>query len=207
MSRVLSTGFGILAAALAAMWTIEIVDTVVLDSELQTNGIHPREFAELDGVLWAPFLHSNFAHLVSNSIPILVLGSLVALRGVRYWAWMTAAIIIIGGGLTWLLGGSGNHIGASGVVFGYFGALMGAAVFERRIAALATALVALFLYSSILVGLIPQIGISWEGHLFGLLAGFATARSLRTPREPEPEIDKNEPQYPWELDEPWLDSN
>lgn len=206
MSRVLSTGFGILAAALVAMWAIEIVDTVALDSELQTNGIHPREFAELDGVLWAPFLHSTFAHLISNSIPLLVLGSLVALRGLRYWTWMTVSIVIIGGGLTWLLGGSGNHIGASGVVFGYFGALMGAAVFERRIAALATALVALFLYSSILVGLIPQIGISWEGHLFGLVAGFGVARSLRTPRQPEPEIDKDDPQYPWELDEPWLEN-
>ena len=119
----------------------------------------------------------------------------------RYWAWITAITIVIGGGATWLLGGSGLHVGASGIVFGYFGAILGAAVFERRVRTLGAALIALGFYSSLIAGVIPQPQISWEGHLFGLLAGVLASKWLAEPRVP-----KGEEPYtpePWELDEPW----
>ena len=115
----------------------------------------------LDGIMWAPFLHTDFGHLASNTVPFLALGGLVAVRGMRYWAWITAITIVIGGGATWLLGGSGLHVGASGVVFGYFGAILGAAVFERRVRTLGAALIALGFYSSLIAGVIPQPQISW----------------------------------------------
>lgn len=183
--RVLKSGFGVVLAAVVLMWGIEIVDSVFFGSRLEVNGIQPRSFEGLDGIIWAPLLHGDFAHLVSNTIPFLVLGGLVAIAGLRKWLKITAIIVVIGGGLTWLFASTATHIGASGVVFGYFGYLIGSAVFERRFAPLIPAAIAIFLYSGIVFGVIPQEGISWEGHLFGAFGGIAAARILRTTRPPQ----------------------
>jgi len=199
--RLLATPVGLMVVGLAVMWGIEALDSVALDDALQRNGLRPREREGLDGILWAPFLHSDFGHVASNSVPFLALGGLVAVRGRRYWGWVTASSILVGGGLTWLVAGTGNHIGVSGVVFGYFGAILGAAVFERHVRALGAALIALGFYSSLIAGLVPQDAVSWEGHLFGLLAGVIMARVLAEPR-PASLDDSHEPE-PWELDEPW----
>lgn len=200
-ARLLLTPIGFMALALAAMWGIEVADSVVLDEALQRNGLRPRRRDGLDGIAWAPFLHSDYGHVASNSVPLLVLGGLVAARGRRYWGWVTCAAILLGGGLTWLLAGDGMHIGASGVVFGYFGAILGAAIFERRIRALGAALIALGFYSSLIAGLVPQEAISWEGHLFGLVGGVIASRALAEPRVTSKDT-PYEPE-PWELDEPW----
>lgn len=200
-ARLLLTPIGLMALALAAMWGIEVADSVVLDEALQRNGLRPRRLDGLDGIAWAPFLHSDYGHVASNSVPLLVLGGLVAARGRRYWGWVTCAAILLGGGLTWLLAGDGIHIGASGVVFGYFGAILGAAIFERRIRALGAALIALGFYSSLIAGLVPQEAISWEGHLFGLVGGVIASRALAEPRVTSKDT-PYEPE-PWELDEPW----
>jgi membrane associated rhomboid family serine protease len=133
---------------------------------------------------------------------MLVLGGLVAARGMRYWAGVTLTAAAVGGALTWLLGGDGNHIGASGVVFGYFGAILGAAIFERRIRAFGAALIALGFYSSLIAGLVPQDFVSWEGHLFGMAAGVIAAKAMAEPRLTPTEY-PDDPE-PWELDEPWL---
>ncbi|MFV0525629.1 MAG: rhomboid family intramembrane serine protease [Acidimicrobiales bacterium] len=196
----IGTALQLLVAAVAVMWAVEIVDTLLLGSRLQANGIQPREAGGLDGILWAPWLHGSFGHLLSNTVPFVVLGGLVALRGLDRLLSVTAIVIVVGGGLTWLFAGSGNHLGASGIVFGYFGALIGSAIWERRLATLAAVLVALMLYSGMVVGLVPQERISWEGHLFGLLAGLLAARLLARP--PEPPVDVPEP---WEADRPWLE--
>ncbi len=177
----LRTAYGWIVLYVAAIWLIEIVDTVALGSRLERDGIHPRELSGLAGILWAPFLHAGWGHVLSNTVPLAVLGGLVGLRGRARWVAVTAITILLGGALTWLLGGSGNHIGASGVVFGFFGALLGAALFERRPAAIAPALVALMLYYGLIVGLVPRAGLSWEGHLFGLVAGLVGARLLVDP--------------------------
>jgi membrane associated rhomboid family serine protease len=198
--RILATGFGFLAMVVVGLWAIEVVDRVVFDQALQRNGIGPRRIDGLDGVLWAPLLHSDWDHLFSNSVPLLVLGWLTMLRGFRYWLAVTIGTALFGGFLVWLFGGGVNHIGASGVVFGYFGALTGAAVRSRKPATLAPALVAIFLYGTMLVGIIPQDDISWESHLFGLIVGFVLAMRL-VPR-PIPE-NTDEIMYPWEIDEPW----
>jgi len=198
-----TSGIALIILAMVIMWTIEIIDTAALDDHLQGGGIHPREVDGLDGILWAPFLHVDFGHLFSNTVPLLVMGGLVSARGFRYWSRATAAIVLVGGFATWLFAGSGNHLGASGVVFGYFGVLLGAAWFERKPAALGGALLAIFLYSSIVAGLVPQPQLSWEGHLFGFLAGIAAARTMAEPREYRDPDDPGDIQ-PWELDEPWL---
>lgn len=172
-----------LVGALALMWLVEVVDTIVLADRLQGGGIHPRSVDGLDGIAWAPFLHGGFRHLIGNSLPFLVLGGLVALRGVRTWLTVTITVVIVGGVATWLLARSGNHIGASGLVFGYLGYLVGAAWFERSFKAIALAAVAGFLYWGLVFGLIPGGQVSWEGHLFGAAAGIAAAY-LTSDRKP-----------------------
>jgi membrane associated rhomboid family serine protease len=202
LRRILWTPVGMLVLALLLIWTIEVIDSVAIDDWFQRHGIQPRELEGLDGIVWAPFLHSDFGHLASNSVPLLALGGLVAARGMRYWSRVTAVAILFGGALTWVFAASGNHIGASGVVFGYLGALLGAAVFERRPKALAPALLVLGFYSGSLAGLVPQDSISWEGHLFGLLAGITASRWLAEPRRTR--VERPEDIQPWEIDEPWL---
>ncbi len=174
---------GFVIGIVALMWVIECVDTYALGDRLQRNGIVPRTTAGLDGILWAPFLHDDWRHLFSNSAPFLFLSALVAIRGFAYWLRVTFAAFLLGGALTWLFAGTGNHIGASGIVFGYLGALLGAAIFERSIRAAAPAAVALFLYYAMLVGLVPQQGISWEGHLAGFASGLLISRAMARPRE------------------------
>ena len=89
--RYLWTPVGLMLLALATMWAIEIVDTVALDDRLQRNGLHPRERDGIDGILWAPFLHGGFRHLISNTIPFAILSGLVLVRGVRRWMAASAA--------------------------------------------------------------------------------------------------------------------
>lgn len=202
LARIFISGFGILAACVAVMWTIEVLDTFLLGDRLQRNGIGPRRVDGLDGILWHPWLHSDFGHVASNTVPFVVLGWLTMLRGIRHWLAVTVFTMVVGGGLVWALAGGFNHIGASGLVFGYFGALVGGALKSRRPATLAPALVAIFLYGTMLVGLVPQDNISWEGHLFGMIAGFIAAYLLVAKPPPRNE-DADEALYPWELDEPW----
>lgn len=178
-----------IAACLAIIWAVEVIDTFILDDRLQRGGIRPRRVTGLDGILWSPFLHSGWGHIISNTIPFAVLGALVAVRGVSRWLTVTLTAVLLGGTLTWIFAGGGNHIGASGVVFGYLGALIGAAIFERRPSSIAPALVAVLLYSGIVVGFVPQAGVSWEGHLFGAIAGLIAAKVLVEPDRERPADD------------------
>lgn len=177
------TGFVYITGWIVLIWVLEVSDTVLLGDRLQRQGIKPRSVDGLDGVLWAPFLHDGFGHLISNTFPFIVLGALVAIRGRSHWLLVTASSIAVGGILTWIFARSGNHIGSSGVVFGYLGALIGAAVFERKLAYIAPAVIAIFFYGSIFVGLVPQNRVSWEGHLAGLVAGAAATYVLSKRRK------------------------
>ncbi len=202
-SSTVATAVISLVAIVALWWAIEILDTYLLDDRLQSNGIVPRQTRGFDGILWSPFLHSDFGHLMSNTFPFLILSGLIMLRGFQRWVTITLIGMFLGGLLTWLIGGTGNHIGASGIVFTYFGALFGAAFFERRPAAFAPALVALVMYTTtVIVGLVPQDSVSWEGHLSGFVAGVVASRLLAEPRptRPDPDADVD---LIFGGDEPW----
>ena len=178
-------GAGMIAVTLAVMWIVEILDTVALDDRLQGNGIRPRSVDGIDGIVWSPFLHGGFRHLISNTIPFAILSGLVLVRGVRRWMAASAVIIVLGGALVWLLALGSNevHIGASGWVFGLFGFLVASAWFERRPVSIVLAIVAVMLYGgTILFGFLPRPGLSWEGHLFGFIAGVVAARMLTARR-------------------------
>ena len=180
------TALATLGVFIGAIWLIEIVDLVLLDEDLDRHGIFPRRWEGLDGVLWAPFLHGGLGHVASNSIPLAVLGVLVFTEGIPRWWTVTASVAIAGGALTWLFARSSLHIGASGVVFGYMGYLMASAYCSRQLRSIAIALGVGLVYGGALIfGLVPRPGISWEGHLFGLVAGVATAALVHR-REPQP---------------------
>lgn len=164
---------------LAIMWGLEIFDWIT-NGFLDSYGIRPRTSVGLRGVLFAPFLHFGFGHLIANSVPFLVLGFFVMLRGTRNFAIVTLTTVIIGGLGTWLIGNPGNHLGASILIFGYFGYLLFSGLFERSPQALGLMLVVILLYGSLIWGVFPiwARGISWEGHLSGFIAGGLAARWL-----------------------------
>jgi len=167
---------------IAAIWIVTILDMVVFGGRLQTYGIWPRTKQGLAGILWAPFLHSGILHLIGNTTGILVFGGLVILRRESHFWVVTVVGALVGGFGTWLLGRQAIHIGASGVVFAYFGYLLCTGWFERRLGSLALSLVVFLVWGSTLFGILPlHRGISWEGHLFGLLGGAAAAWMLARP--------------------------
>ncbi len=174
----LKSGLMVLTVPVILMWVSEIADQLIFHGALDRFGIMPRTTFGLRGILFSPFLHLGFLHLVANTIPFLVLGGFVIIRGIGRFIGVSIVVMILGGLGTWLVGGGGTvHVGASGVVFGYLGFLIGNAIFERSFVAIAIALIAGALYGGILFGLLPgQCGISWEGHLFGFLGGVIAAK-------------------------------
>lgn len=167
----------LLVGAMAAlMWLVEIVDLAAGD--LDRFGIEPREVDGLDGILFSPFLHAGFAHLIGNTIPFVVLGAVIALSGLARVVAVTAIVAVVGGLGTWLVGPDGSvHIGASGLVFGYATYLLTRGLYSRRALHLATGVIVLLVYgTTLLFGLVPTPGISWQGHLFGALGGILAAR-------------------------------
>lgn len=174
----------LIGALIAVLWLVEIADSFVLDDRLQRNGIRPRTIGGLDGVVWAPFLHGGFGHLIANTVPLVVLSAAMMLHGLRTWVVSTVGIVVLGGAATWLLARDAIHIGASGVIFGYVGFLFGLAYFQRSLRSIAIAVVVGLVYGGgLLVGFLPRPGISWEGHVFGFAAGIAMAALLGRKRE------------------------
>lgn len=160
---------------LAVMWAVEIVD-IAFRGRLDRFGVHPREVSGLPGIVFAPFLHAGFGHLIANSLPFLVLGGIVAYSGLRQFLQVTA-IVIVGSGLgMWLFGASNSvQVGASGLVFGYLTYLLTRGFIAQRLSWILGAVLIGLLYGSLLWGLIPRHGISFSGHLFGALSGVVAA--------------------------------
>jgi len=165
----------------AILWAVHIVN-VALRYRLNYFGIIPRRVAGLPGVIFAPFLHANFSHLLFNSIPLFLLINLMLLYGQTAFIEATL-IIVIGGGLaTWLLGRKAIHIGASGVIMGYWGFLLFKAYLNPNLIAVFTGVLCLYYLSGLFLQIVPSDkGVSWESHLYGLIAGLAAAYFIYTP--------------------------
>ena len=166
----------ILAVCVGLMWGIEVIDTL-LGGALKQFGIIPRSVVGLRGILFAPVLHGNFPHLIANTIPFVTLGWFVMLRRTSDFFGVTAIVMLIGGLGTWLFAPANTvHIGASGVIFGYLGFLISRGYFERRIGSVIVSLMIGICYGGLIWGVLPgQIGISWQGHLFGFIGGIVAA--------------------------------
>jgi membrane associated rhomboid family serine protease len=170
-----------LAAFVALLWAIQVVNWITGYGLIPAFGLIPRHGSGLDGVIAMPLLPGSFAHLMANTPPLLVMGGLLVASTTRALLPVNAVVIGLGGGLVWLFGSSAIHIGASGLVFGWFGFLVARSFVDRSLITLGATLVVGVLYSSILWGVLPgQPGVSWEAHLFGAIAGAVAAFLIRT---------------------------
>jgi membrane associated rhomboid family serine protease len=158
------------------IWLVFVIEYIP-GLHLENYGIVPRTARGLIGILTAPFLHVNLGHITSNTIPLIVL--LVLLAGSRAATWaIVLAIVLLSGALLWLLGRPANHIGASSLIYGLVAYLFVSGIREQRIVPMLIAVVVGFLYGgSLAAGVVPRLGsqVSWEGHLFGAVAGAAIA--------------------------------
>ena len=169
----------LLVCVVIVLWAIELANSL-MNNALNNLGIRPRNILGLQGIVFAPFLHGSWRHLISNTFPLVILSWLIMARDRSEWIAVTVLTAIASGLGTWLFGGASTiHIGASGVVFGYFGFLVARAYFERSIGSIAISLLVLALFGGMIWGILPvRVGISWEGHLFGLLGGIAAASTI-----------------------------
>lgn len=163
---------------LAVIWAVYLLD-LMLPADLRALGIRPRSVSGLGGILFAPFLHANFGHIVANSAALFIL--LVLAFTVEYRSVLPAlgVISVVGGGGSWLFGSPGVHIGASVLIFGLTGYLLSFGLYRRNPKAAIVSLAVLILYGGSLFSLlIPVPGISWSGHFFGFIGGIIAARLM-----------------------------
>ncbi|MGY4766128.1 rhomboid family intramembrane serine protease [Kribbella sp. CWNU-51] len=172
----IASGVKLLVALVGLMWLSEVVDTA-LHGRLDQYGIIARDPQGLVGIITAPFLHLGFGHLISNTLPLVTLGLIIAVSGARRLFAVTAMVVVIGGFGTWLISPPNTiTIGASGLVFGYAAYLITRGLFNRRLGQVLVGIVVVVVWGSALLGgLLPQDGISWQGHLFGGIAGILAA--------------------------------
>ncbi|WP_309068182.1 rhomboid family intramembrane serine protease [Microbacterium sp.] len=168
----------------AALWVIEIVDTVLMN-RLDAGGITPWRVDGAGGILWAPLLHSGWPHLIANTVPALVLGFLALAVDYRRGVAATAIIWFGAGAAVWFTGGlSTLHLGASGLIFGWLTYVILRGLFNRRIGQLLIGVAVGAVYGGLLWGVLPtQPGVSWQSHLFGAVAGALAAVWLRDRRD------------------------
>lgn len=166
-------------ALLGTQWVSEAVDTVA-GHRLDAYGVRPHVLVGLRGIVFSPFLHAGFAHLIGNTVPFAVLGVIIALGGLRQLLSVTAIVALISGLGAWVFGSSTEvHIGSSGVVFGYLAYLLARGFFARNFGQVLIGAAVGVVYGGLLWGVLPTTrGVSWQGHLFGAIGGVVAARLL-----------------------------
>jgi membrane associated rhomboid family serine protease len=179
--REIKTQGSILGGFVATFWIVEIIDSLLFQSRLDARyGIVPHSFVGLRGILFAPFFHGDFEHLIANTIPFLTLGWLVMLQETSDFFVVTALTMVVGGLGIWTVGDSGTvHIGASILVFGYLGFLLFRGYFQGNLASILLSITVGVVYGGLIWGILPSTsGISWEGHLFGFIGGAIAAQII-----------------------------
>ncbi len=169
---------------MAGLWLFNLVHWA-LGSPLVVLGIRPRRIGGLIGILFCPVLHQNFNHLFFNSIPLFVLGLILLTQNLQTFMIITTLILALGGFLVWLLARPARHIGASGLISGYFGYILILAYFKPDYTSLFLAGLVLYYFGSILLGLFPrEAKVSWESHLYGFISGILGGYWITHPLDP-----------------------
>jgi membrane associated rhomboid family serine protease len=187
------------------LYLVELVNQ--LDKHrLDINGIRPLETDGLWGIIFAPLLHASWQHLMANTVPALVLGFLVTLAGLSRFVLATAIVWIVGGFGTWLIGNVGSpcgetdHIGASGLIFGWLTFLLVFGFFTRSFWQISIGILVLFFYGGILWGAVPVLnvcgGVSWQAHLCGGIAGILAAYLLSSQERKARDLRRNDSRRP-----------
>ena len=190
LSSPLGRAASLMVAFLAVLWVIELVNAATGRELAQLGGIRPRDVPSLVDILTSPFLHGNIEHLAGNAVALFSLGFIAAVPNIKKFLLMTVIVIIVGGLGVWLFSPSNTvSIGASGVVFGYFGYLLLRGFVDRRpvdvVVSIGIGLAYAYpMWHSIGFGV---TNISWQGHLSGLVGGMLAAIVLRQSRpKPKP---------------------
>ena len=177
------------------MW-IPFLAELAFNTDISWLGIYPREFKSLGGIFLSPFIHGDINHLMNNTLPMLVLGSLTYYfyRPVFYKAYFYS--IFFTGLLVWLFARPSFHIGASGIIYALASLLFFSGMFRKSYRLVAVSLIVVFLYGGMVWGVLPlKEGISWESHLFGGIVGGILALKYRKWVFLEKKV------YRWENDE------
>ena len=177
LAREFQKQVSILSITIATFWILELSDFFVFKGALDNLGIIPRQVVGLRGLLFAPFLHGGFPHLLANTIPFLTLGWLTMIQETSDFYIVSLLTMIVGGLGVWGFGATGSvHIGASILIFGYLGFLLLRGYFQKNLPSILLSVIVFFFYGGLVWGVLPsQSGISWEGHLFGFLGGIIAA--------------------------------
>lgn len=173
-----------MCAAIPVLFAIEALDLWLGGWFDLDFGIIPRRIEGLDGVFFGPFLHHGFAHLYSNAVPLILLGTFVLADDTRRFLYSTLLITVVSGLGAWFTGSPDSIVvGASGVIFGYLGVLLTRGLVERSWWNLAVVVLVALLYGWQLLGVLPtDAPVSWQGHLFGLIGGVVAAILFRRRR-------------------------
>jgi membrane associated rhomboid family serine protease len=167
-----------LGIILLIIWSLFFI-TYFINNRILLLGIIPRKITGIPGILFAPVLHANFNHIFFNSIPLLVLSNFILINGLEYYIIVTLMITVLSGLAIWCFAKPGLHIGASALVTGYWGFLISNIYQNTTVTTLILGLLSLYYFAGIFLGIFPrEKGVSWEGHLFGLLAGLFTSYLL-----------------------------
>ncbi|WP_019507952.1 rhomboid family intramembrane serine protease [Pleurocapsa sp. PCC 7319] len=172
--------FKVLIVSVIMFWVIEILDFVVFKGSLDRYGIQPHSLIGLRGILFAPFLHGGFGHLIANTIPFVTLGWLTMIQETSDFYIVSLLSAIVGGIGVWVFGAPTSvHIGASIVIYGYLGFLLLRGYFQKNIPSIALSIFVALAYGGLVWGIFPsQIGVSWQGHLFGFIGGAIAAKMI-----------------------------
>ena len=173
LGEAISTAIGYLVL----IWTVFLVNEFIFGGALNNFGVRPRETSTLWGILTAPLLHADYGHIVANSLPGALFAGLIAMSSKRLFWQVTLLITVVGGGLTWLVGGVNTvHIGASGLIYGWLAFLVVRGFVNRRVMQIILGVILASMYSGLIWGVLPtQMAVSWQMHLFGGLAGIWAA--------------------------------
>nr|NLI50120.1 rhomboid family intramembrane serine protease [Propionibacterium sp.] len=169
---------------LAFLWALELVDTVT-GSALEQFGVSPRDPAELPQIYTAPLLHDDWGHLIGNSAPFFLLGTVILLSSLKRWVVSTFTAVTASGATVWLLSPPDSvTIGASGLVFGWLTYLLSRGLFSRDARQILLAVAVFAVYGGILWGVLPTSAhVSWQGHLGGAAGGVLAAWLLHRTAE------------------------
>jgi membrane associated rhomboid family serine protease len=166
---------------IAVLTVIEVLN-LLSGRMLNQLGNIPRYVPGLKGILLGPFIHGSLQHFFSNIIPLAIFTYLMQQYGSRRYLLVSIWVIMLSGILVWLFGRSASHVGASGLIYGYFGYIVLAGFLSKSIKLLLISLLVAFFYGGLIFGVMPTSPfVSWESHLFGFIAGLIAAKLWAKP--------------------------